>query len=101
MEDLPVFSPVAGNIIHVELIGGSLPSGVYQINDGLALRDVIKLTAAWSTLHFAPDPAWSRPLCDGESLRIVKKGREIELLHRGWMSASQRMAMGIPCTLTV
>jgi competence protein ComEA len=95
-EDLPVFSHEERNFMHIELSGGGLTSGVYQFNDGLTPRDVIKLTEAWGTENFSTDPAWARPLCDGESLRIVKKDREIELLHRGWMAASRRMAMGIP-----
>ena len=95
-EDLPVFSLEKRKFLHIELSGGNLTSGVYQFNDGLTPRDVIKLTEAWSADNFTADSAWSRPLCDGESLRIAKKDREIELLHRGWMTAGQRIAMGIP-----
>jgi len=94
-EALPVFFPEARNFVYVELVGGGLSPGVYQFNDGLTPRDVIKLTAAWDMAHFSDGPAWSNPLCDGESLGIAKKDREIKLLHRRWMMASQRMALGI------
>ena len=96
MEDLPVFFAEKRQIIHVELSGAGLPPGVYQFNDGLALRDVIKLTTGWEAVYLSAVRAWYEPLCDGESLRIAKKDREIKLVHRGWMPASQRMAMGIP-----
>lgn len=95
-EDLPYFSPAEEKFIHVELSGAGLTPGVYQFYDGFTLRDVIKLTPDTDANLPGPDPAWSRPLRNGESLRVIKKDRQIELLHNGWMPASRRIALGIP-----
>lgn len=94
--NLPVFSPQEEKLIHIGLSGASLLPGVYQFNDGFTLRDVMKLTVGWEETRMAPSPILSRPLNDGESLRIVKKDRQIKLLHRGWLPAGQRMALGVP-----
>jgi competence protein ComEA len=96
MEDLPAFLPPERGIVHVELIGDDLLPGVYQFYDGLALRDVIKLTDALSAENLTIDSGWLKLLSGGESFEIVRKDQKIKLLQRGWMSASHRMALGIP-----
>jgi len=95
-EDLPVFLPAGQSFVYVELAGVGIAPGVYQFYDGLTPRNVIKLTAPWLTESLTKDLTWSCPLRVGESLRFVKKDRQIEILHQGWMSASQRLAMAIP-----
>ena len=96
MEDLPAFLPLERGVVHVELIGDDLLPGVYQIYDGLALSGVIKLTGASQAELLSDDSAWSQPLHGGESFRIIKKDQKIEIIQRGWMSASHRVAMAIP-----
>ena len=96
MEDLPAFLPLERGIVHVELIGDGLVPGVYQFYDGSALRDVIKLTDALSAENLTIDFDWLQPLRGGESFKLVRKGQKIKLLQRSWMSASHRMALGIP-----
>jgi len=95
-EDLPAFLPHGQSFVYVELAGVGLEPGVYQFYDGLTLRGVINLTAPWLAESLIKDPAWSHPLRGGESLRFVKKGRQIEILQQGWMPASHRLAMAIP-----
>lgn len=95
-EDLPVFFPPERGFVQVELSGGGLTPGVYQFYDGLAPRDVIILTDVLSSENSPVDPAWSQLLRDGESLRIIKKDQKIAKLQRHWMSASHRIALGIP-----
>ncbi|RLB62818.1 MAG: hypothetical protein DRH08_11920 [Deltaproteobacteria bacterium] len=97
VEDLPVFLPLERGIVQVELFGAGWVSGVYQFNDGLTPKDVIKLTDTLLADNLAIDSDWSQPLRSGESLRfLIKKGQKITLLQRGWMSASHRMALAIP-----
>jgi competence protein ComEA len=96
MEDLPAFLPLERGVVHVELLGDDLLPGVYQFYDGLALRDVIKLTGALSVENLTIDSSWLQLLSGGESFELVRKGQKIKLLQRGWMSASHRMALGIP-----
>jgi len=95
-EGLPAFLPYEQSFVAVELAGVGLVPGVYQFYDGLTPRDVIKLTGPWLGENLTKDPTWSRPLRSGESLRFVKKGRQIEILQQGWMPASHRLAMAIP-----
>ena len=95
-EALPAFLLHEQGLVSVELAGVGIVSGVYQFNDGLPLRDVIKLTAPLLVEKISKDPVWSHPLRDGESILFVKKGRQIEVLQHGWMPASHRLAMAIP-----
>ena len=96
MEDLPVFLPVEQGLIYVEMSGDVLMAGTYQINDGLTPRDVIKLTEALFAENLSTDLSWSQPLQTGERLEVTRKGREIRIVQRDWMSASHRMALLIP-----
>jgi competence protein ComEA len=96
-EALPAFLPLDQGVVYVELIGDGLVSGVYQFNDGLTPRDVIKLTDPLLADNLAIDSDWLQPMRSGESFRfLVKKGQKITLLQRSWMSASHRMALTIP-----
>ncbi len=95
-EGLPDFFPTRQNFVSVEIHGDGLAPGVYQFNDGFALSDVIKLTGLSAGGHLTNDPLLSLPLKNGEIFQLVKKGRRIESLHRGWMPASHRLAMAIP-----
>lgn len=95
-EALPVFLSPGQGFVQVELAGDDQAPGVYQFYDGLTPFDVIKLTGQVSAQFRPVDPAWSQPLCSGESLRIIKKDQKIASLQRGWMAASHRIALGIP-----
>lgn len=95
-EDLPVFFNQQSRIVHVELVVDELESGVYQFNDGSTVADVIILTQAFSDDSLSADALRLRPLGNGERLRIIKKERRIASVHREWMSASHRLALGIP-----
>jgi len=95
-EDLPVFLPLERGVVYVELSGDGMVSGEYQFSDGSTILDVIKLTEPLPAEIFTTDPAWSRPLQNGESLRIVRKDHKIMILQQGWMTASHRIALAIP-----
>jgi competence protein ComEA len=95
-EDRPFFLPSETNSVHVQLSGPGLSSGVYQLNDGLSVLDVINLTD-FSSDHLSP-PAEGhfRPAINGANYVITKKDQKIEIVQRGWMSAGKRIALGIP-----
>lgn len=95
-ESLPVFLPLVGDFVYVELMGDGLESGVYQFYDGSTLCDVIKLTLVSSPEMLATDSDCSLLSRAGVSLKIIKKDQKIEVLHQGWMKASHRLAMAIP-----
>ncbi len=95
-EDLPVFLSVEQGFVHVELTGDGVASGVYQISDGLVLSSAIYLTDDSRAEFLSDDSARSQPLRGGESFRVVKKDQKIEIIQRGWMPASHRVAMAIP-----
>ena len=96
MADLPVFLPSEPTFVHVELSGDFLAPGVHQFNDGMTLRDVIKLTDPLLCETLNDDPIWFQLLRNGESIRIDRKNQGIVVLHQGWMPASHRLAMGVP-----
>jgi competence protein ComEA len=93
---LPAFLFLERDDIHVELIGAGLVPGAYQINDGLSFSDVIKLTGTFPGERLSADPVWSQLVRNGESIKFVRKDREIDIMRQGWMRASHRVAMAIP-----
>lgn len=95
MEDIPSFLHQEANYVHVELTGHGLTPGVYQINDGFAMRDVIKLTPAVSDKIPSTVEDYFEPVNNGARYAIVKKDQKIKIVQRGWMSASKRIALGI------
>ncbi len=96
MEDIPSFLSQDANYLHVELTGHGLTPGVYQINDGFSLRDVIKLTVAVSDKLSSTVEDYFEPVNNGASYVIAKKDQKIKIVRRGWMSAGKRIALGIP-----
>jgi competence protein ComEA len=96
MEDIPSFLSQDAKYVHVELTGCGLTPGVYQINDGFSLRDVIKLTIAAPDKISSSVEVYFEPVNDGAIYTIAKKDQKIKIVRRGWMSASKRIALNIP-----
>ena len=92
-DSLPVFLSENEKNIYVELTFSDFVGGVYQINDGLNLIDVIKLTELGSGMNITPKDI---PLVSGQRYFLRKKARGIELLEVKWMDAGKRMALSIP-----
>lgn len=92
---LPVFLPKNEKKIHVELLGESFVEGVYQLYDGSTLCDVIKLTEQSVPALPKDANACARPLNDGQSVQIISKDQQIEIVELAWMAASKRMALSI------
>lgn len=84
------------DVLFVELRGRNLAPAVYQFNDGLLLCDVIKLTSLAPATQGPVLSGCLTPLSDGASYDVDEKERRINIVQRGWMPASQRMALGIP-----
>jgi competence protein ComEA len=95
-KDFPAFLSLNNKLLHVELVGTDAPSGVYQINDGLTLEGVIKLTNMKLLNDLTIERAWTKPLQNGERIEIISKDQKVRHLQRGWMPASHRVSMGIP-----
>ena len=94
-EDIPLFLPSEPNYLFCELSGPDLSPGVYQLNDGLSISNVIKLTtlAPGNLLSLTERPLES--LLNGARYGIFKKDQKIEIVQQGWMSAGKRIALGI------
>lgn len=96
-EDLPVFLVAESGIAFIELEGEGVQAGVYQLNDGITLQGVIKMTVYPPTPVVAADEgSWGLPVQNGEHLELRRKDHGIAIVQRGWMSASHRMALAIP-----
>jgi len=95
MEELSLIFPSEPNYVHFELSGPGSSSGVYQLNDGLSVLDVIELTI-FSSGHLSPSAeSYVKPAINGARYGIAKKDQKIEIVQRGWMSAGKRIALGI------
>lgn len=95
-EELPIILPSEAKYVHVQLSGPGFSSAVYQLNDGLSLFDVIKLTPFASGNLLSPAADYLEPAINGAHYVVTKKEQKIGIVQRGWMSASKRIAMGIP-----
>ena len=95
MEELSLIFPSEPNYVHFELYGPGSSAGVYQLNDGLSVLDVIELTI-FSSGHLSPSAeSYVKPAINGARYGIAKKDQKIEIVQRGWMSAGKRIALGI------
>lgn len=88
----PALLRSGGTAVTVVLANGA-ESGVYQFYDAANRGSVICLTdrtLSLQTLHLLDS---QRPLADGERFELSPEKRAVV---RGWMSASDRMLLGIP-----
>ena len=95
-EEPPFILHPEAEYLHVQLSVPGFLSAVYQLNDGLTLLDVIKLTALGSGDLSSPAEGFFAPALNGAHYVVNKKEQKIEIVQHGWMSASKRMALGIP-----
>ncbi len=95
-DDLPAFLPLNDDLVHIEMSGGAVAPGVYQINDALSLGSVINLAGLKTSPELFRTSTWSSPLQAGERIEIIEDDSNNKSLSRGWMSASHRVSMGIP-----
>ncbi len=94
-KSLPAVSFENCNEIRVLLEGGFFERGVHQFSDGTSLLSAIKMTASGRSELNLPGHVSDGPLLDGERLTFVVNEFEIVDVLRGWMPASQRMALGV------
>jgi len=94
-ENLPFFLSSESNHLHCELSGPGLSPGVYQLNDGLPILGVMKLTGFPSDNLPLTAGSYLKPALNGARYVLVKKDQKIEIVQRGWMSAGKRIALGI------
>jgi competence protein ComEA len=96
MEDLPFYFSPEANYLFVSISGSDLSSGVYQLNDGSSILDVINLTGLASDAFTIPAKKSLAHAIDGAHYVVNKKGQKFEIVQRGWLPAGQRIALGIP-----
>lgn len=93
---LPAFSLQKEKNIFVEMKLGESELGVYQINDGSTLCDVINLTDAVLADSFCAESGKYISLVSGTRLVFTQKDQKISHVKRGWMSAGKRISLSIP-----
>ncbi|MDT8419254.1 MAG: helix-hairpin-helix domain-containing protein [Desulfuromonadales bacterium] len=95
-QDVPAFFVENSPDVQVLLEGGWPQPGVYQFSDDLRPLDVIKMTG-FSVAVARSDKLRQEPLLtNGEKLGIQVVDGTIVDYYRDWMSAAQRIALGIP-----
>jgi competence protein ComEA len=96
-QDSPAFSLPSAAGVRVLLGEGFPEPGVHQYSDGMAVRGVIELTgvvgADFGALSGEVENTW---VIDGMALEIVDSGQNSKYVKLGWMTARQRLALGIP-----
>ncbi len=91
--DSPAFLLKPEKKFYVELVFADESGGVYQINDGSKLCDVIKLTVPGAVMNSTDCRI---PLVNGKRFVLQKKAQRVEVVEKGWMAAGQRVALSIP-----
>jgi len=71
-------------------------SGVLQISDAFLSRGVIKLTTLRGEVFSLPGFDRCLPLQSGKVYTLQEVGPGVEVCSQRWMSAAQRIALGIP-----
>ena len=96
MDDPPAFAFPEERKGFVGLQGAGLVPGVRQFSDDTRPGCANLLTGVLvgeSQLNAPKHKFYART---GEKIVAVKKSRQINLFHDGWIPAAQRMALGIP-----
>lgn len=95
-QDVPTFFVEERPEVQISLGGDWEGAGVLQISDGLTLADVINLTDL-SVSPLSPGKMLkSECLKTGERFVLQVVNGEVVGYSQGWMSAAQRVALGIP-----
>ncbi len=89
----PAFSLKNEKKAYVELTFDDYSGGVYQINDGMTLCDVINLTGRALEKN---SPSCRIPLVTGQRFVLCEKAQRIDVIEQGWMNAGKRIALSIP-----
>ena len=83
--------------VWVQLGDGFPDAGIVrQINDGGQLGGVIKLTNLSFSSVLKDDRLDQTPIESGRRIDLLVQGSEIQSVSISWMSASQRVVLGIP-----
>ena len=94
-EEPPAFfvEPAAG--VWVALGDGFPQPGIHQFSDGITPRGVIEMTG-WPAAGYSGDRTlFDRPLQTGESMQLLPTPLKNFAMQRGWMSAGERIVLGI------
>jgi competence protein ComEA len=90
-------APVVSARNYWVFLGSGFPeTGAHQFSDAQTIRSVIGLTGTPLAPSLNSDPCLDTSLENGSALEVVVKGDEIVDVFRFWMTAGQRLALGIP-----
>lgn len=67
-----------------------------QIDDGDDLTDVINLTGMEFADNAVENIIMTTPLRSGQRIDLIMQGAEIQSISLSWMSAAQRIVLGVP-----
>lgn len=96
-QDPPAFSLPSAAGVRILLGDGFPDPGVHQYSDGMTVRGVIELTGvAAADSGVLSSFSESAGVIDGMALAVVDSGPDSGHVELGWMTARQRMALGIP-----
>jgi len=95
-EGPPAFVVSSPHGIWIDLGDGFPVQGAQQIFDALLPAGAKKLTIDFDGFAMITDELLRRPLESGERLDILPEERDKRCLRRSWMTAAQRIALGIP-----
>ncbi|PLX83624.1 MAG: hypothetical protein C0617_10835 [Desulfuromonas sp.] len=95
-EGPPAFFVEPQGEVWVKFREGFPSQGIHQISDGSSIRSVIKVTGLPLAFDIVGDPCLDFPLQAGATLDIRVVEGEIVAVKRGWMSATERIALNIP-----
>lgn len=96
-QDSPAFSLPSATGVRILLGEGFPEPGVHQFSDGMTVTGVIELTgAAAANLEAYTGTSEFACVIDGMAFDIVDSGEDSRRINLGWMTARQRLALGIP-----
>ena len=95
-QSVPVFFVEKTPDIQILLDGHSEGATVLQISDGLTPMAVIKMTNLPLSRVEQAESVESSPFKNGERIILQVVNGEVIDYSRGWMSATQRILLGIP-----
>jgi competence protein ComEA len=95
-QNVPTFFMENRPAVQIALEGDWEGAGVYQISDGFALRDVIKMTGLEIARSVQAELPEAEPVLTGERYVLQIVDGEITGCSQAWMTAQQRIALGIP-----
>lgn len=95
-QDVPSFFAEEPPALQIQVEGGGLLPGIYQFSDVVTVQTVINMTDLGPADVLLNNGQNEPPLESGEKLVFQVVEGKVQSFERGWMTAAQRVALGIP-----